>query len=1492
LSCLPEVKNNPDVIGFDVMKNVTIVQPPELSAAKRGLLEKRLRAAFHATASAPTISKRPDGAPAPLSFAQERLWFIQQLEPNGASYNVPTALRLNGTLQITALRQSLDEIVRRHEILRTAFPAVDGKPQQIVQAPAPLPMPVVSLEDASPKDRESTLQRLISSEGKRPFDLARGPLLRCTLYRIAPEEHVLLLVMHHIASDGWSMAIFFQELERLYSALSSGKTVRLPELPIQYADFSLWQQETMSGIVLKNHLDYWKGKLAGAPPAIALPSSPTPLAPNAPQGATRSIEIPKRFKEQMDAFSQQHGGSSFMTMLAALDLLLWFWTGQQDLVIGTVSAGRTQREIEGLIGCFMNFLPLRTRIPAGGTGLDLLTLVKTTVFEAQSHQDCPFEKIVEALNPARRLNQNPLYNVGFLLQNFPRGVLRSETLRASFINSDTQIALLDLRFVAEESDDGLTLLCEYDTRLFQAETIDQLLAGFQSLTEKLVLAPETPLTEFQLPEALQRQRESAGLSAQAQKIVIASTFTAEPLSDSLQFWVKRLNLPLTFEFAPFNQVFQQLLEKTSLVLANSRGLNTLLLRVEDWLPEETDSAKAASSHEKLERSARDLISAAKSAVQRTTTPFVVLLCPSASPRGKTPEIAADILAIERLISAELMTVSGINVITPSEIASLYPVEDFYDPQADKLGHVPYTPKFFAALGTLIIRRFDALKRPPRKVIALDCDQTLWSGVCGEDGPSGIRVDAPRQGLQQFMRSQMDAGMLLAICSKNNEDDVAEVFRQNKDMPLRPEHFAAKRVNWRPKSENIKGLAKELRLGLESFIFVDDNPMECAEVEASCSGVLAVQLPEQTDQIPGFLKHLWAFDHLKLTSEDKQRTLLYQQNREREQFQAQALSFSDFLAGLNLQITIESATAEQLPRVAQLTQRTNQFNFTTRRRTEAEIQLLAQDPNSKVITITVSDRFGDYGLVGVVIYSLGSQSVEIDSFLLSCRVLGKGVEHRILSYLGQVARENGRRWLAVRFIPSAKNKPALDFLESVGAAFRQADHGTFSFRFPSDYAANAQFDPDGSPAPVAETKAAGPELEQNRRPEAYSGIRPSDYNWIARNAARIDQIYSLVAADSQPSPAVHQDYVAPRNETERQLCQLWQELLRTEQVGIKDDFFALGGTSLLAVRLFAQIEKVIGKSLPLVALFQAPTIEQLATMLRRKKHTPPSSLVAIQPKGSRPPLVLIHGAGGGLLWGYANLAANLSPDQPVYGIEPKTGNQTATVQEMARHYFQALRTFQPKGPYYLGGYCFGGYVAYEMARLAREQGETIGLLALIDSAAPNSSYDRIPWWQPSYHLKFFRNSSYWLKDFMQLQSAERKEFFQRKLGVLKRKISSKFTRARQDESVDLAAFIDSSQFPEDELKLWQVHLNAGASYVPEAYPGRVTLIRTLGQPFLCSLDPQYGWGELAEGGVDVRIIPGSHEKIFVEPDVRFLAQTLDLCLTETQQKQPSKPLELA
>jgi FkbH-like protein len=323
-------------------------------------------------------------------------------------------------------------------------------------------------------------------------------------------------------------------------------------------------------------------------------------------------------------------------------------------------------------------------------------------------------------------------------------------------------------------------------------------------------------------------------------------------------------------------------------------------------------------------------------------------------------------------------------LTWDELSDWYPVQEFYDASANELGHVPYTPVFFTALATAIARKFHALNRPPIKVVALDCDNTLWTGVCGEDGADGLRLEPCRIALHHFMRKQADAGVLLCAVSKNNEQDVREVFRCRKDMPLRSSDFAAWKLNWLPKSENLKALARELNLGLDSFVFVDDNPVECAEVEASCPGVRTLLLPEDPEQIPQFLKHCWVFDHLKLTAEDRSRAEKYRQNQEREKFREQSPSLSDFLGGLELQVDIEPMKADQLARVCQLTQRTNQFNCTTRRRSEADIQKLLD--TAQILTISVRDRFGDYGLTGLVVYQLHKSALEVDSFLLSCRVL--------------------------------------------------------------------------------------------------------------------------------------------------------------------------------------------------------------------------------------------------------------------------------------------------------------------------------------------------------------------------------------------------------------------------------------------------------------------------------------------------------------------------
>ncbi|HEY0455824.1 MAG TPA: HAD-IIIC family phosphatase, partial [Verrucomicrobiae bacterium] len=1317
-------------------------------------MEERLRAAFGGPARNLQIPRRNREHPAPLSFAQQRLWFIHQLEPSSAAYNVPTALRLIGPLDLSALRQTLAEIVARHEILRTTFPAQNGTPRQEVLSISPLPLPVVSLEDASPRDREGTLRRLIQAEGNRPFDLARAPALRCTVYRLNPQEHVLLLVMHHIISDGWSMSVFFKEFELFYSALSQGKAIRLPELPIQYSDYAAWQHESLSGEALRKHLDFWKGALAGAPPAIQLPAQPRALAPNEPQGDSRSITLSKTFSDQITALSQEHGATLFIILYAALNILLSKWTRQRDLVVGTVVAGRTRRETENLIGCFMNFLPLRLRVLETQSGLDLLEAAKPVVFDAYTHQDCPFDKIVEAINPSRKVRQNPLYNVGFLLQNFPSGTLQSQTLQATFIPADTQTALLDLRFVAEESPNGIVLMCEFDRRLFDAETVDSLLKGFELTLDNFLKEPKSPIGNYPLLPSLQKTAPTEGAEAKLQTLAIGGTFTTEPLAESIEFLKRELNFPITLQFTPYNQIFQQLLDANSLFLRNERGLNVLLIRLEDWAKADSTAPNSQALSEKLERAVRDFIVALKSAAGRTTTPFLVLLCPS-SPEFASRECGV-IFRLENLIRDDLSVLNGVFLVTSSELASNYLLKEVFDRQADQLGHVPYTPEYFCALSALILRRFDAMKRPPRKVIAVDCDQTLWSGVCGEDGPRGIRMDSPRVLLQKFLKDQADSGMLLCICSKNNEEDVAEVFQCQSEMPLRPADFAARRINWAPKSENLKALARELNVGLDSFIFIDDNPMECAEVEANCPHALVLQLPENPEEIGPFLTHYWPLDHLKLTTEDKQRSLLYQQNRAREQFQAESMSFADFIGGLNLEINISDLGADQIPRLSQLTQRTNQFNFTTRRRTESELEHLWKSGQAKLLSISVRDRFGDYGTVGLVIYAEAKKSLQIDTFLLSCRVLGKGVEHRILSHIGQLAQATGKQWLEISIVPTPKNKPARQFMESVGSPFRQFSNGAVHFRLPSEYARDVTFNPESETisVPATDSKPAdtgSPAVSQN-----YPGLKSSGYNWVASHARDPAVILQLLQAQKKHAQPA-QIYVAPRNETEQQLARIWQDLLHLDRIGIRDDFFALGGTSLLAVRLFSQIEKELGRSMPLVTLFQAPTIEQLATIIRRKKAPQGSSpVVPIQPRGNKPPLFLIHGAGGGLLWGYANLAANLPGDQPVYGLEPRRSGvpQQRSVEELARRYWEAIRPIQPHGPYYLGGYCFGGFVAYEMARIAQSENEPVALLALIDSPAPNGSYDQVRWWDPKFLPRFLLNSTYWMKDFFKLNAAER------------------------------------------------------------------------------------------------------------------------------------------
>jgi amino acid adenylation domain-containing protein/FkbH-like protein/non-ribosomal peptide synthase protein (TIGR01720 family) len=687
---------------------------------------------------------------------------------------------------------------------------------------------------------------------------------------------------------------------------------------------------------------------------------------------------------------------------------------------------------------------------------------------------------------------------------------------------------------------------------------------------------------------------ASGEPADRPTIVVAATFTAEPLEDAVGFWGAELNLPIDVRFAAYNQVFQQLLDPGSLMSLNTSGLNVIAVRLEDWGlrsqgPERSDD---------LESKVEDFVEAVTSAVARLQAPLLVVVCPSSS-ASQNEEHEQQVFCAESTFARRLAALSGVHVLGPNDLITRYQVENYDNPGAAAHGHVPYTPAFFASLGTEIVRKLRAAEAPPLKVLALDCDQTLWSGIVGEDGPLGVVIDASRRALQEFALAQRDEGVLLCLCSKNAEDDVLAVLERHPDMVLRREHFAAWRVNWHAKSENLQSLARELNVGADALVFLDDNPIECAEVRARCPEIVTLTLPGVPAEIPRFLANVWAFDRLGRTEEDSKRAIFYKQGSAREALLGSSATFADFISGLGLQVQLFAPSPEHLPRVAQLTQRTNQFNNTTIRRTEAEVKRMLSSGAFECLAVEASDRFGDYGLVGVVFSEARGDALWIDTVLMSCRALGRGVEHRVLARLGEIALARDLTRIRIPFARTAKNQPLRQFLEEVGARAADPSSESSVFELDAGTAAGVIFDParmDGARAATDDRDLTPSSAE---RPSAFR-LNSNRFSTIATSSHTAEQILAHMAASTQRRrPDTPTAYVAPRTVIEETLAALWAEALRLDRVGVFDDFFSLGGSSLQATVLVNRLQEVLDRSFESIVVFEAPTVAGFAELLQRR-----------------------------------------------------------------------------------------------------------------------------------------------------------------------------------------------------------------------------------------------------------------------------------------------------
>ncbi|HVU32193.1 MAG TPA: amino acid adenylation domain-containing protein [Opitutaceae bacterium] len=1392
------------------VKTETIPNRTELSGSQRALLEERLRRARDLAArnseTRSSIPRRPAGGDVPLSFAQERLWFIDQLEPGTAVYNVCQAVRLQGLLDSIALERTLNEIVRRHEVLRTNFVAHDGHPIQVIHPDRELTLAFVDLSGWQDGTGEEELQRRLKEEARRPFDLAHDLMIRALLIRTSAVEHTLMLTMHHIVSDGWSIGILFRELATLYPAFRRGQPAAAPELPIQYADYVFWEREAMQGPAVEKPLDFWRRQLKSPLPVLELPvDHPRSVAPMS-RGAARTIQLPRPLTQALKALGQQEGATLFMTLLATFQTLLYRWTGQEDIVVGSVVAGRRKVELEKLIGFFVNTLVFRGDLGGSPTFRELLGRTRDTAVAALAHQDLPFERLVKELRPDRSLSRHPLFQVMFVLQNAPMAPTNLPELRLEPLDVDTGTAKFDLTLSMIETPEGLRAALEYNADLFEPATIGRMLGALHTLLVSITADPDQPIARLALLTPAERHQLLSGWN---------QTATDYPRNET----VVRL---FAQQAARAPHAVAVRYESSRLTYLDLDARSNQLAR---WLR----------CH----------------GVNRERLVAVSL--------ERSPELIVALVAILKAGGAYVSLDPG------------YPPERLGFMLRDTGARVLLTqkrlrPRVDAFVRQAVADPAGASDAASPEILCLD---SQWDEVATEsDAPVGAEILAESLAYVSYTSGSTGTPKGVAVPHRGivrlvQKTDFARFGPDDVFLQFAPIAFDASTLEiW---GALLNGARLEVYPPGPSSLadlggFIERNGVTTAWLTA---GLFHQMIEEQIDRLQNVRQLLAGGDVLSPAHVARALELLPRTQLINGYGPTENTTFT----------CCHRITAPPLP-----------GRSVPIGRPIANTQVYILDHNLQPVPVGVPGELyagGD----GLARGYWNRPELTREKFIShpfsrdpEARLYKTGDRARWLpdgsiEFLGRIDRQVKIRGFRVEPAEVESVLAAHPGVKECAVVVR--DDGAGEKRLVAYLVAKE------TPAPATDVWRV--HLEE-KLPDY---LVPAAF--ITRDAlpltpnGKLDVAALPVSDGARPDLQGH--YVVPRDDIERQLVTIWENVLNVRPVGIHDQFFALGGHSLLAVRMTAQLEKTFGKKLPVAAIFQHRTVDQLARLLRdpEPRYAPATSVVEIHGQGTRPRLYLVHGVGGGMFWGYANLARHLGPDQPLYAFKSRGLDglpEWPTIEDMAATYVADLRAHQPRGPYLIGGYCFGGIVAYEMARQLRARGEEVALLALINGSPPNTRYQK-DWnrWSPRWQCRFLANFGYWVSCFLfRWTWRERREFVRWKLRLLRKRTNEAVGHPHAEVALgDIDQIVDLAAYSEERRALWGAHVRALMNYQPGPYPGRVTLFRTRGHPLLCSFDPRYGWGELARGGVEVKIVRGGHGNVLAEPFVTGVAEALRSCL---------------